>query len=202
MHGSIAEAVVERLLGRKCHRHSIDLTMTEEEHSRLGNWRGRLRRVLRRGLVAHESRNPALELNEPELMQRSITEMEHSTFPSIANTYRSIDSIVDLPVECAPNQVRPVDEQQTPPRVSDSTTVSDLNLQHADGYQLPVTGVGNTSSTGFDVNTHPTFLRGIFNIWDNRLALKLFGSRRGILIEEERLKNCPHWVIHPCSKFR
>ena len=45
-------------------------------------------------------------------------------------------------------------------------------------------------------------VHGLFHVWDNRLAMKMFGSRNGIQREEERRKNCKHWVIHPCSKFR
>ncbi len=44
--------------------------------------------------------------------------------------------------------------------------------------------------------------RTLFRVWDTRLSMKLFGSKNGIRKEEERHKNCKHWIIHPCSKFR
>ncbi len=36
---------------------------------------------------------------------------------------------------------------------------------------------------------------------DNKLAMKLFGSKKGVLKEKLRQKNAGHWVIHPCSNF-
>ena len=47
-----------------------------------------------------------------------------------------------------------------------------------------------------------TLFKDIFHVWDNRLALKLFGGRRAVILEKERQEKCPHLVIHPCSKFR
>lgn len=40
------------------------------------------------------------------------------------------------------------------------------------------------------------------NVWDSRIAMKLFGSRKELEMEEERLLNIEYIVIHPCSKFR
>lgn len=37
---------------------------------------------------------------------------------------------------------------------------------------------------------------------DNKLSLKLFGSKRGILKEKRRLKAAGFFIIHPCSSFR
>ena len=40
------------------------------------------------------------------------------------------------------------------------------------------------------------------NVWDSRIAMKFFGSRKELEMEEERLQNIEYIVIHPCSKFR
>ena len=32
--------------------------------------------------------------------------------------------------------------------------------------------------------------------------MKLFGSRKELELEEERLQNIDYIIIHPCSKFR
>ena len=40
------------------------------------------------------------------------------------------------------------------------------------------------------------------NVWDSRVAMKLFGSRKELELEEERLQSIEYIVIHPCSKFR
>ena len=39
---------------------------------------------------------------------------------------------------------------------------------------------------------------------DNKLALKLYGSKKGVLIERKRQDTecCSRWMIHPCSHFR
>ncbi|CAF3257625.1 unnamed protein product, partial [Rotaria sp. Silwood2] len=37
---------------------------------------------------------------------------------------------------------------------------------------------------------------------DNKLALKLFGSRKGLLKERLRQQRAGHCIIHPCSNFR
>ena len=45
-------------------------------------------------------------------------------------------------------------------------------------------------------------LRAMFQVADNRLALKLFGSRNALLKEKRRQKAVGNFVIHPCSNFR
>lgn len=37
---------------------------------------------------------------------------------------------------------------------------------------------------------------------DNKLAMKLFGSKKGVLKEKMRQQEVGHWIIHPCSNFR
>lgn len=37
---------------------------------------------------------------------------------------------------------------------------------------------------------------------DNKLAMKLFGSKKGVLKEKLRQQEVSHWIIHPCSNFR
>jgi len=55
-------------------------------------------------------------------------------------------------------------------------------------------------------NTPSVYLRGqlsaMFQVADNRLAMKLFGSRNALLKEKRRQKAVGNFVIHPCSSFR
>lgn len=37
---------------------------------------------------------------------------------------------------------------------------------------------------------------------DNKLAMKLFGNKKALLVEKQRQKNVARWIIHPCSNFR
>ncbi|CAH1718289.1 unnamed protein product [Chironomus riparius] len=54
--------------------------------------------------------------------------------------------------------------------------------------------------------TSSNFLKNQLQAWfqptDNRLAMKLFGSKKALVKERIRQKTAGHWVIHPCSSFR
>ncbi|XP_014296421.1 potassium/sodium hyperpolarization-activated cyclic nucleotide-gated channel 2 isoform X3 [Microplitis demolitor] len=45
-------------------------------------------------------------------------------------------------------------------------------------------------------------LQALFQPTDNKLAMKLFGSKKALMKERIRQKAAGHWVIHPCSSFR
>jgi hypothetical protein len=45
-------------------------------------------------------------------------------------------------------------------------------------------------------------LQNIFQPTDNKLAMKLFGSKKALVKERVRIKAAGHWIIHPCSSFR
>lgn len=57
-------------------------------------------------------------------------------------------------------------------------------------------------------NHHPTEFRlrdqlfSFFQASDNKLAMKLFGSRNALLKEKRRQQAAKSWIIHPCSNFR
>lgn len=52
----------------------------------------------------------------------------------------------------------------------------------------------------------PSFMRhqieALFQPSDNKLAMKLFGSKKALMNERLRQKESGHWIIHPCSTFR
>ncbi|KAK2718797.1 potassium/sodium hyperpolarization-activated cyclic nucleotide-gated channel 3-like isoform X2 [Artemia franciscana] len=45
-------------------------------------------------------------------------------------------------------------------------------------------------------------LQALFQPTDNKLAMKLFGSKKALMKERIRQKAAGHWIIHPCSSFR
>lgn len=45
-------------------------------------------------------------------------------------------------------------------------------------------------------------LEALFQPSDNKLAMKLFGSKKALMNERQRQKAAGHWIIHPCSNFR
>lgn len=59
-------------------------------------------------------------------------------------------------------------------------------------------GAGEPGKQSFIKNQ----LQAIFQPTDNKLAMKLFGSKKALMKERIRQKASGHWVIHPCSSFR
>jgi len=45
-------------------------------------------------------------------------------------------------------------------------------------------------------------IEALFQPSDNKLAMKLFGSKKALMKERLRQKESGHWIIHPCSTFR
>ena len=45
-------------------------------------------------------------------------------------------------------------------------------------------------------------IEALFQPSDNKLAMKLFGSKKALMNERLRQKESGHWIIHPCSTFR
>ncbi|XP_071446391.1 potassium/sodium hyperpolarization-activated cyclic nucleotide-gated channel 3 isoform X1 [Hetaerina americana] len=68
----------------------------------------------------------------------------------------------------------------------------------------PGSGAGSGSS-GVGVEKQSFLknqLQALFQPTDNKLAMKLFGSKKALMKERIRQKAAGHWVIHPCSNFR
>lgn len=57
----------------------------------------------------------------------------------------------------------------------------------------------NTATVNVNLRDH---LQAMFQVADNRLAMKLFGSHNALLKEKQRQKAVGIFVIHPCSSFR
>ena len=75
-------------------------------------------------------------------------------------------------------------------------------------YGTPKEEVGtvNTSRNSVSSESKPGWVRNqlqnIFAPTDNKLAMKLFGSKKALMKERVRQKAIGHWIIHPCSSFR
>ncbi|XP_046399735.1 potassium/sodium hyperpolarization-activated cyclic nucleotide-gated channel 3 [Ischnura elegans] len=74
------------------------------------------------------------------------------------------------------------------------------------GVAAPGSGAGSGSSGGVAGVEKQSFLKNqlqaLFQPTDNKLAMKLFGSKKALMKERIRQKAAGHWVIHPCSNFR
>ncbi|XKL68580.1 hypothetical protein PGB90_004071 [Kerria lacca] len=69
-----------------------------------------------------------------------------------------------------------------------------------------INGCGGSGSEGVGEGSKQSFiknqLQALFQPTDNKLAMKLFGSKKALMKERIRQKETGHWVIHPCSSFR
>ena len=57
-------------------------------------------------------------------------------------------------------------------------------------------------SSSKNSSTIVNYLMDLLKPSDNKLAMKLFGSRKGVLKERLRQQRAGHCIIHPCSNFR
>lgn len=60
-------------------------------------------------------------------------------------------------------------------------------------------GIWNHRPSEFKIRDQ---LFSFFQASDNKLAMKLFGSRNALLKEKQRQMAAKSWIIHPCSNFR
>jgi hypothetical protein len=58
------------------------------------------------------------------------------------------------------------------------------------------------SSSFKNTSTIMNYFMDLLKPSDNKLAMKLFGSRKGVLKERLRQQRAGHCIIHPCSNFR
>lgn len=108
-----------------------------------------------------------------------------------ALTSASVAAVIDLPLELP----------YRPPRVStgipQAASISDfLQIKNKKDEAIE-NGLGSHPLDG-----GRRLRRSLFHVWDNSLALKLLGTKKRILEEQERQEHISHWLIHPCSKFR
>ena len=108
--------------------------------------------------------------------------------------------LVDLPLQCSA-ETNSIHHQSDDDNMN-SQSLTEMHLQHQYHKRRVSIGVNSHFSETSRIDKKRRIIRNLFHIWDNQLALKLLGSRRRILEEQERHESYSHWVIHPCSKFR
>ena len=62
--------------------------------------------------------------------------------------------------------------------------------------------ISSHDSSFKNTSTIVNYLMDLLKPSDNKLAMKLFGSRKGVLKERLRQQRAGHCIIHPCSNFR
>ena len=89
---------------------------------------------------------------------------------------------------------------------SDATDPSMTPGQKRRVVQLPPTTEGGEPTLSLKDRSGSGFWKeqivAFFQPSDNKLAMKLFGTRSALLKERRRQQQTGHWIIHPCSNFR
>ena len=75
----------------------------------------------------------------------------------------------------------------------------EISLYGTPKEEMPHGGFHGDSRTA---NFMRNQIASLFQPSDNKLAMKLFGSKKALMKERERQKESGLWVIHPCSTFR
>lgn len=138
-----------------------------------------------------------------------ITAAEQAPEVVVVSSSSSLSPVlVDMPVEYEemqdPVRIQPITADSESAQVSaEIPTVSSGHFQESLSVTHPVRrdSLESASKTS-RLNGRQRIARSLFHVWDNRLSMRLFGSKRKIREEQERQENYSHWVIHPCSKFR
>ena len=76
----------------------------------------------------------------------------------------------------------------------------EISLYGTPKEEMPHSGFihGDSRTANFMRNQ----IEALFQPSDNKLAMKLFGSKKALMKERERQKESGLWIIHPCSNFR
>lgn len=161
------------------------------------SWRENLSRVLRMRSNRVSGTPDATENNE------SMSTATVTPATDVDNQFRRRNSNVDFPIEYVPqfetNEIRVTNEEC--PRMETEPAFTDIQFRIPPSVSTASGRTVRSTVSQIIPNTENRF-RTLFRVWDTRLSMKLFGSQNGIRKEEERRKNCKHWIIHPCSKFR
>lgn len=91
------------------------------------------------------------------------------------------------------------------PSEATSTGEKDIESQcsEGDGDRTDVPEVASAVQDAPTHNSVPNMFRGFFRVsTGSKLALKLYGSRKAVVEEQNRQREGKHWVIHPLSTFR
>ncbi|TPP66503.1 Cyclic nucleotide and voltage-activated ion channel [Fasciola gigantica] len=89
-----------------------------------------------------------------------------------------------------------------------STSTNNFNLNSHSTYSIAALADGNFVEQGSEMAKLSTssYLKeqflAFFQPSDNKLAMKLFGSKNALLKEKRRQAQQGKWIIHPCSSFR
>lgn len=93
---------------------------------------------------------------------------------------------------------------KSPPMVKMGTFDGDDISLYGTPRTNSIGNVGGVGGVGGDPKA--SFMRSqiesLFQPSDNKLAMKLFGSKKALMKERMRQRQSGLWIIHPCSNFR
>ncbi|XP_022242475.1 potassium/sodium hyperpolarization-activated cyclic nucleotide-gated channel 2-like [Limulus polyphemus] len=160
-------------------------------------------------------RFPSLRLANGRVVHRTPSEEDIRSPRGGLQKEDSIKMSVENTNTCTDSLITAADEEAL---VNDYIT-SDMNYK--DGCPIPAVVSREGTGEKDDISLYGTpkeevgpalsdvkssFMRvqleSLFQPSDNKLAMKLFGSKKALMKERIRQKAAGHWVIHPCSQFR
>ncbi|CAL8098393.1 unnamed protein product [Calicophoron daubneyi] len=166
------------------HNKRMHSGMTLRKHSMCSNDAGR--GVTFDGLLDSTERLPSSSVSHDSLERRQ---------PIVPRIQVADVSLVDelTSTSSVPPNVNGTADKDAPPQINCSTG---LFADASTGDSCADTAKQSTSSY-----LKEQFL-AFFQPSDNKLAMKLFGSKNALLKEKKRQAQQGKWVIHPCSSFR
>lgn len=157
-------------------------------------------------------RAPSLKLANGRLAAQSVEEIRS---PRLGHQDDSIKISIENTNTCTDSLVTALDDETLLLTETDMFAPTagkvhfggdDLSLYGTPKEEPGPAPMGNHPGTGVPDSGKQSFiknqLQALFQPTDNKLAMKLFGSKKALMKERIRQKAAGHWVIHPCSSFR
>lgn len=156
-------------------------------------------------------RAPSLKLANGRLAAQSVEEIRS---PRLAHD-DSIKISIENTNTCTDSLVTALDDETLLLTDPDTMFTPCPGKVHFGGDDLSLYGTPKEEPGPAPMGNHPGLLpdtgkqsfiknqlQALFQPTDNKLAMKLFGSKKALMKERIRQKASGHWVIHPCSSFR
>ncbi|XP_076322830.1 potassium/sodium hyperpolarization-activated cyclic nucleotide-gated channel 2-like isoform X2 [Tachypleus tridentatus] len=165
--------------------------------------------------VRRGERVPSLRLANGRVNYGTSSQEESRSSPRSLNKEDFVKISIENTTTCTDSLVTAADEEG----LTDDCITSDVNYKASrpvinalprevacEKDDVSLYGTPKEEVGPVPIDAKSSFMRlqleSLFQPSDNKLAMKLFGSKKALINERLRQKAAGHWVIHPCSKFR
>ncbi|CAF1690140.1 unnamed protein product, partial [Adineta ricciae] len=141
-----------------------------------------------------------IKLSLPENSSRNIFYPHRNTISHCETTQEFFNEEFLLPTN------PPITVTIEPQQLDLNENILKNNSLIQDDQICSTTNTNKTQRSSIDTTIKPTstivnYFMDLLKPSDNKLAMKLFGSRKGLLKERLRQQRAGHCIIHPCSNF-